>query len=117
MAAEVHGVVRASLDADAAVALQVCEAQRLGADAGSWGLLGSVAGPRYQRVRSERPLWGRLALGGQKAPRTAFRLLAAALYDCYRPILLKNSVSRRERFSANWTSRARIASEFESSQT
>ena len=25
-------------------------------------LLGSVAGPRYQRIRSERPLWGRFAL-------------------------------------------------------
>jgi hypothetical protein len=24
-------------------------------------LLGSVAGQRYQRIRSERPLWGRLA--------------------------------------------------------
>ena len=33
MAAEVHGVVRASLDADAVVALQVREARRFGADA------------------------------------------------------------------------------------
>jgi hypothetical protein len=27
-------------------------------------LLGSVAGPRYQRIRSERPLWGRFAVKG-----------------------------------------------------
>ena len=60
-------MVRSSLDADAAVALQVCEARCLGADADSLGLLGSVAGPRYQSNRSERLLWGRFALGGHNA--------------------------------------------------
>ena len=48
-------------------------------------LLGPVAGPRYLRIRSQRPLWGRFAFGGQKAPWTALRLLTAALYDSYRP--------------------------------
>jgi len=40
---------------------------------------GAEACPRYQRILSEQPLSGRSALGGQKTPGTALRLLAAAL--------------------------------------
>jgi len=43
------------------------------------------ARPHYQSNRSKRPRGGRYALGGQKAPGTALRLLTAALYDSDRP--------------------------------
>ena len=51
----------------------------------SWRTAWRGAGPRYQSNQSKRPLWGRSALGGQKAPGAAPRLLAAALYNCKRP--------------------------------
>jgi len=41
---------------------------------GSAVLLGSVAGPRYQRIRSERPLWGRFTLTSRSLlPGTSWR--------------------------------------------
>ena len=40
--------------------------------------------PRCQRIRSERPLWGRFALVGHKDS-DAPKLLSAEPYDRYRP--------------------------------